>query len=233
MDGYVKLWRKSLDSPVWNNQNLWRFWMWCLMKASYKERTVKIGYQDVLLSPGQFIFGRHKASLETGLSEQTIRTSIDSLRKRQNLTIKSTKQYSIVTIVNWDKYQGEVTNEVTNSQPTTNQRLTTNKKDKKDKKVKEDNILISNFDMFWKEYPKKRNKGDAEKSFKKVAPEEQLFTAMLAAIELAKKSEQWLKDGGQFIPYPATWLNKRGWEDEISTASTNPRALPQEYTPDE
>ena len=37
---------------------------------------------------------------------------------------------------------------------------------------------------------------------------------LLEAIEKKKRSQDWLKDGGQFIPYPATWLNAGGWEDE-------------------
>lgn len=108
------------------------------MKATYKERTVKVGYQDVPLEAGEFIFGRHTASKETKISEQTIRTCIKHLEKMGNLTIKSTKQFSIISIVNWSRYQEESTNEPTNSQPTTNQRLTTNKKGKKDKKDKKD-----------------------------------------------------------------------------------------------
>ena len=71
------------------------------------------------------------------------------------------------------------------------------------------------FELFWKAYPKKRNKGQAERAFKKAAPDEQLMAAILTAIERAKKSAQWLKDNGQYIPYPATWLNAKGWEDEF------------------
>jgi hypothetical protein len=37
---------------------------------------------------------------------------------------------------------------------------------------------------------------------------------MCAAIERAKTSEQWRKDGGQFIPHASTWLRAKGWEDE-------------------
>ncbi len=71
------------------------------------------------------------------------------------------------------------------------------------------------FGLFWRVYPKKKSRGQAEKAFKKINPDEQLLASMIAKIEQAKKSEQWQKDGGQFIPYPATWLNAKGWEDEI------------------
>ena len=77
------------------------------------------------------------------------------------------------------------------------------------------------FESFWATYPKKRNKGQAEKAFKKVAPDEQLMEVILATIEQATKSAQWLKDDGQYVPYPATWLNAKGWEDEYAVMEAN------------
>jgi hypothetical protein len=71
------------------------------------------------------------------------------------------------------------------------------------------------FESFWKCYPRKKSKGKAESTFFKVNPDEQMLATMLSAIERAKKSVDWTKDRGQYIPYPATWLNSRGWEDEI------------------
>ena len=79
---------------------------------------------------------------------------------------------------------------------------------------------VSAFDRFWQAYPKKKSKGHAEKAFKKINPSEQLLATMIASIEQAKTSRQWQEQGGQFIPYPATWLNARGWEDEIDIHST-------------
>lgn len=72
----------------------------------------------------------------------------------------------------------------------------------------------AHFEQFWQAYPKKKSKGQAEKAFNKIKPDEQLLATMIATIEQARKSEQWMKEDGQFIPYPATWLNAKGWEDE-------------------
>ena len=71
----------------------------------------------------------------------------------------------------------------------------------------------SAFDAFWSAYPKKVGKGAAEKSFSKLSTA--LLPQMLSAIDTQKKSDQWKKDNGQFIPNPATWLNQRRWEDEL------------------
>lgn len=70
------------------------------------------------------------------------------------------------------------------------------------------------FDAFWKAYPRKNSKHQALKAFAKINPDEQLLAVIIAAIERAKTREDWQKENGQFIPYPATWLNAGGWKDE-------------------
>jgi hypothetical protein len=70
------------------------------------------------------------------------------------------------------------------------------------------------FIEFWIQYPKKRSKGDAEKAWNALKPDEQLQDRIHDALERAKTSADWRKDGGQYIPYPATWLRAKGWEDE-------------------
>lgn len=170
--GYIKLWRKSLDSGIMGNAPLWMFWCWCLMKASHKKTKCMVGYQEVCLDAGQFIFGRHKAAKTLHLSEQTIKTCLNSLKATNNLTIKSTNKYSIITIVNWDSYQqadfedNQQSNQqthqpLTSNQPATNQQLTTykniknNKNEKKEKTIGE--ILPEWLDKkLWNEFLKMR-----------------------------------------------------------------------------
>jgi hypothetical protein len=84
------------------------------------------------------------------------------------------------------------------------------------------------FEIFWKAYPRKRSKGDAEKAFNRIKPNELLMQDILQSIERAKTSEDWLKDGGKFIPYPGSWLRAKGWEDEerIEVGLHRPAAKP-------
>jgi len=84
------------------------------------------------------------------------------------------------------------------------------------------------FEKFWKAYPKKVAKQDAEKAFLKTNPDESILEIMLNCIESSKKSQGWTKDDGEFIPHPATWLNKRRWEDEIK-----PQDIPFDYKKDQ
>lgn len=70
------------------------------------------------------------------------------------------------------------------------------------------------FALFWAAYPKKSAKQDALKAFVKLAPSTELLDTLLSAIALQKASAGWAKDGGAFIPLPASWLRGRRWEDE-------------------
>lgn len=70
------------------------------------------------------------------------------------------------------------------------------------------------FDDFWKAYPRKTAKHQAQKAWEKLKPSEQLIAEILDGIERATTSDQWAKDDGKFIPHPATFLNNRRWEDE-------------------
>lgn len=74
-----------------------------------------------------------------------------------------------------------------------------------------------NFDLFWKAYPRKTNKGFAKKVFDKLKPTDDLLKKMLHSIEQQKP--HW-KDP-QYIPHPSTWLNGERWEDEVSVTRTN------------
>jgi hypothetical protein len=71
------------------------------------------------------------------------------------------------------------------------------------------------FDEFWNAYPRKVGKPAASRAYARHHVTPELQKKMLEAIERHKKSKQWMKDGGQFIPYPATWLNQERWNDDI------------------
>lgn len=70
------------------------------------------------------------------------------------------------------------------------------------------------FDRFWKAYPRKVGKGNARKQFDRANVNEALLTRMLSALDWQSRSAQWTRDGGKFIPHPATWLHQLRWEDE-------------------
>lgn len=78
--------------------------------------------------------------------------------------------------------------------------------------------LQDRFERFYAAYPKKKSRGTAEKAFAKLNPDAATVDLMLAAIARALASGEWTDP--QFIPYPASWLNAKGWMDEVQTAYT-------------
>jgi len=73
------------------------------------------------------------------------------------------------------------------------------------------------FDEFWKEYPNKKAKPLALRAWMKLKLDMsgETYLEIMKSLEAHKKSFQWAKDAGQFIPHPSTWLNQRRWEDEL------------------
>jgi len=173
--GWVKLWRKSTDSGLMQNPDLWLFWCWCLLKATHKPKKQMVGFQVVELQPGQFVFGRKKAATELPLSEQTVRTCVKKLETLQNLTIKSTNKFSIITIVNWDAYQeiNQQDNQQDNQQVTSSQPAANHKQEVKEcKNVKKNfkdslcphNEIINLYHETLPELPQVKSWNDASKA---------------------------------------------------------------------
>lgn len=79
-------------------------------------------------------------------------------------------------------------------------------------------LVEDRFNVFWKAYPRKEAKKTAFKAFQKLKPDSALLEKMLAALEWQAKSEAWKRDGGQYIPLPASWINGGRWEDEPKAA---------------
>lgn len=77
------------------------------------------------------------------------------------------------------------------------------------------------FESFWAAYPRHVAKDKARTAFGKVPKSE--IPELMAALEKHKRSDQWTKDGGQFIPHPATWLNQKRWQGDAPPAGKGKR----------
>lgn len=90
----------------------------------------------------------------------------------------------------------------------------------------EEPALLERFDRWYQTYPRKVGKGAARRAWLKLRPDEALTERMIAAVARQKTSPQWVKDGGQYIPHPATWLNQERWEDEAAAPPARPGVQP-------
>lgn len=79
----------------------------------------------------------------------------------------------------------------------------------------EKDILRTDFELFWKAYPRKKSKDKAFEAYKKAVKRKcPLIDDLVKIIDQLKRSKDWTKDNGEYIPYPASWLNAGGWNDE-------------------
>ena len=212
--GYVKLWRKSLDNGWLKDHKLWSLWSWCLIKASHKEIKILVGLQEITLLPGQFVFGRKNASQELDISESGIYRRIEFLKNAGNLDIKPNNKFSIISIINWDTYQAEETQieqQMNNKRTTSEQQPDTNK----NVKNKKNNTYSDDFNIFYGAYPRRVNKLGAWQAWEKCNGDRPSLDALLCILEKQKKSYDWTKENGKYIPHPSTWINKKRWDDEV------------------
>ena len=79
-------------------------------------------------------------------------------------------------------------------------------------------LTNKDFDKFWEAYPNKKSKPLALKAWLKHKPD---IDVVIKSLTIFKKCEQWTRDKGRYIPYPASWLNAEGWNDVIETKKTN------------
>ena len=114
-DGWIKLHRSLADWGWRSDPNTFNVFINFLLEANYKE----CEWMGQKILPGQLVFGRKEFSKRTGISEQSIRTSIKRLKSTNEITIKSTNKYSVISINNWSRYQD--INQQTNQQLTSNQ----------------------------------------------------------------------------------------------------------------
>lgn len=85
------------------------------------------------------------------------------------------------------------------------------------------------FNLLYDSYPKKRGKEAAKRKYIQMHGKIPPVDELIRIVEEWKKTEDWTKQNGQFIPLPATWLNQRRWEDELPYRKKTERELVEEY----
>lgn len=129
--GWIKLHRSIMDWEWYEDQNTFRLFLHILLTANHADKN----WRGIMIKKGQKLTSQLKLSEQTGLTRQQVRTCLNRLESTNEITMQSTAQNTMITVLQWDKYQEE-TNESTNEQPTANHQSTTNKNVKNEKNIK-------------------------------------------------------------------------------------------------
>lgn len=162
-------------------------------------------------------------------------------RDGKTLRVPKWAEHNAKLIANWKNGQGGGRPKRTESkpkknppktqeEPTENPSVTHSEPIREDKSREEENTPLppssggsaqperaktsEGFEQFWAAYPRKCSKGQARKAWDKLRPSPELLHRILRSLDAAKRRDDWRKESGRFVPYPATWLNAEGWEDE-------------------
>lgn len=130
MIGWIKLHRSMLEWEWFDDLPCFRLFTYLLLNAEYKP-TRYMGYN---IGAGEQVSGIKALSEKTGLSAMQVRTALSKLKSSNEITIKTTPKFSIITICNWSTYQ-EDNDALTPEQQQDNKRATTSKERKKGRSI--------------------------------------------------------------------------------------------------
>ncbi len=136
---FITIHRKLTEWEWYKNSKMVHLFMHLLINANHKDGN----WMGEKIRRGQLITGRYSLSESTGLSVQEVRTCLKRLKSTNEITIKSTKTFSVITVCKYDSYQDknkthnhqfnlDFNQQLTINQPSTNHQLTTNNNDNND-----------------------------------------------------------------------------------------------------
>lgn len=225
--GWIKLHRKVCNSFVWTNSDQLKLWLLILMKASHDDHRFLFNGKQVDVSSGQLVTGRDALAFEfnDGVSRdhrvvaRTLWRWVKQFEKEQMLSIKSTAQYSVITVINYGLYQ-ESDHQVSIDCPSTVHQVSTYKNVKNEENIntRANSTLESDFEKLWKLYPKKIGKKPAFAAYKRAmtrkknpATNRQIQDGIVAYRQLINSKgteKQFIKDG-------STFFNQESWNDYL------------------
>ena len=183
MEGWIKIHRKFLDWQWFKKPEAVQLFIYMLLKANHKDGN----WQGHEIKKGQFITSAQTISNDTKLSLQVVRTLLKKFELTNEIIVKSTNKFTMLTICKYECYQDEsnATNkQLTNKQQTTNKQLTTNNNDKKEKNEKE--VILDS----WIEYRKSAKKTLTQQSIKSILVKMENYTNEQCKFVINKSIEQ-------------------------------------------
>lgn len=224
--GWIKLHRKILKWEWYDSPSTKDVFLHLLLIANIEP----VKWHGITIERGQVVTSLSSIAEQTGLGVKQVRTAIERLERAQSVARSAHSKYTVFTVIGYDEYQEGAQSTANKGQAEGKQKANKGQQYKNNKNIRnkelenntpptpskgggEENEL---FLKFWNLYPKKTAKQDALKAWNKINPDSELVNVILSSLEVQKKSPQWTKDNKQFVPYPATWLNGRRWEDDVS-----------------
>lgn len=202
-------------------------WLYLLRKVNHKDGGgLRRGQGHFVIEDIQNALSWHVGYIRKTYSKSQLVKALRRLREGSMIASTKATRGMVITVLKYDYYQDPKNYEGTNEGSTKDtRRLYEGIQDKQEGRIEEvttdhrdskkDN---GKFDDFWRLYPKKVGKVAALKAWQK-AKCDLIAERIMATLPGHISSKQWTKNGGQYIPNPATWLNQGRWDDEVEEVS--------------
>lgn len=210
MQGWVKIHRQLKDKAYYKDSEFIHLWLHLLLCANHDNGEFLNGYEIVKLKKGQFVTGRKKLSLETGISESKIERILKVFESEQQIEQQTNSRNRLISIVSWDKFQ-QSEQQKDSKWTASGQQVNTNNNEKNNKNEKNILEIYPTFNDFWNLYDKKidlklsKSKWDILTQKEK----EDIMNFLPAYIQSTPDK--------QFRKHPKTFLNNKSWNNELIT----------------
>ena len=228
--GWIRIYRQLQECEIWTkNQpfDMRSAWIDLLLFANHEDKQIVFDYKPMVIKRGQYLTSVRQLSARWKWDKERTLKYLRLLEQLGMITKDSNNRRTLLTIENYEKYQGWQDTEPNTSpytEPNTDRTqdehsTATNNNVKNDKNEKKEiidsiNNYSSSFDEFWKHYPRKQDKGSAYKCYKARLrdgySEEQLLTACInyaAECEREKKERKYIKVGSTFLSVNEPFLD--------------------------
>lgn len=153
MEGWIKLHRSITESSVFEDSEVLKLWIWILCNVAYNDHDVVYLGKVIHVKSGQIVTGRKKISQQIRMTENRVYRALKILKDLGNINVDSNNKFSVITIINWSKYQGEIYKlniGITATQQQTNSKLTANQQQNHSESTT--NKQLANTTKEYKEY---------------------------------------------------------------------------------
>jgi hypothetical protein len=212
--GWIRIYRQLQECEIWmKNQpfDMRSAWIDLLMFANHEDKQIVFDYKPLIIKRGQYLTSVRQLSARWKWDKERTLKYLRLLEQLGMITKDSNNRRTLITIENYEKYQGWQDTEP-NTSPYTERTLNRTQDghstatNNNVKNEKNDNKYSSSFVTFWETYPKKSDKGQAYKCYKARLndgwSEEELLIACqnyAAECKKDKRETRYIKNGSTFL----------------------------------
>ena len=226
---WIKLHRKIYAHWIFKDAERLRAWIIILGHVNFKEEKVALGNDLLICKRGESLMSLDSWAKLFGKNwnKSKVRRFLNLLQNDSMIVLTNEKITTRLTVCNYDTYQDERNaseTQVKRKRNASETQVTPTKESKEYKELKEGKEDAIDFDNFWTAYDYKKNKDKAKVKWDQLKPKDQKdILAYLPAYVKSTPDKQYRK-------HPATFLNNRGWEDEIIQSQPKLNNQPQQQT---